>query len=133
MIGSQIDLACDQPTSAGGQIRAGLVKAYAVTSQRRLDAFRDMPTAIEQGLPGFDLTSWHGMYAPTGTPEATRSKLTAALLAAVNDPAFKQKMAEMGGQVMPAADVTPANLKSRLERETARWAKVIRGAGLKPN
>jgi tripartite-type tricarboxylate transporter receptor subunit TctC len=132
-IGGQIDLVCDQPTSSGGQIRSGVVKPYAVTSSRRLPSFPALRTSAEQGLSGFDVTSWHGMYAPRGIPEAARDRLVAALRAAVADPEFRQKMAELGGQVVPEADVAPDILQKKLESETRRWAAVIREAGLKPN
>lgn len=132
-IGGQIDLVCDQTTSTAGQIKAGSVRPYAVTTIKRAPPFPHMPTADEQGLKGFDVKTWHGMYAPKGLPADVRDKLVAALKSSVQDPAFKQKMSDLGGQVVDAADASPQSLGAKLTSETALWAKVIQEAGIKPN
>lgn len=133
VIGGQIDLVCDQTTSTAGQIQAGTVRPYAITTLNRASPFDDMPTANEQGLKGFDVKTWHGMYAPKGLPPAVRDRLVAALKASVQDPVFKQKMTELGGQVVSAADASPESLKAKLTAETALWGKVIKAAGIQPN
>jgi tripartite-type tricarboxylate transporter receptor subunit TctC len=133
LIGGQIDLVCDQTTSTAGQIKAGTVRPYAVTTLNRASPFDDMPTAHEQGLKGFDVKTWHGMYAPKGLPPAVRDKLVAALKASVQDPAFKQKMTDLGAQVVSAADASPESLEAKLTSETALWGKVIKASGIKPN
>lgn len=133
VIGGQIDLVCDQTTSTAGQIQAGTVRPYAITTLNRASPFDDMPTANEQGLKGFDVKTWHGMYAPKGLPPAVRDRLVAALKASVQDPVFKQKMTELGGQVVSPADASPESLKAKLTAETALWGKVIKAAGIQPN
>lgn len=86
LVGGQIDLMCDQTTNTTGQIKAGKVKAYGVTTPNRLKSLPDIPTFKESGLPGFEIAVWHGMYAPKGTPKAAIDKLNAALVAALQDP-----------------------------------------------
>lgn len=133
VIGGQIDLVCDQTTGTAGQIKAGSVRPYAVTTLKRARPFPDIPTADEQGLTGFDVKTWHGMYAPKGLPADVRAKLVTALKASVKDPAFKQKMADLGGQVVDASDASPQSLEAKLKSETALWSKVIQAAGIKRN
>lgn len=86
LIGGQVDFMCDQTTNTMGQIRAGEVKAYAVTTPERLAALPDLPTTAEAGLPQVEVGIWHALYAPAGTPEAAIEKLSAALQAALADP-----------------------------------------------
>lgn len=133
LIGGQIDLVCDQTTSTSGQIKAGTVRPYAITTLNRASPFNDMPTANEQGLKGFDVKTWHGMYAPKGLPPAVRDKLVAALQASVQDSVFKQKMTDLGAQVVSASDASPDSLKAKLTSETDLWTKVIRASGITPN
>jgi tripartite-type tricarboxylate transporter receptor subunit TctC len=133
VIGGQIDLVCDQTTSTAGQIKGGSVRPYAITTLQRSTSFGSLPTANEQGLPGFDVKTWHGMYAPKGLSPAVQNKLVEALQYAVRDDSFKQKMTELGGQVVPAADASPDSLKAKLTTETARWAQVIQQSGIQPN
>ena len=133
LIGGQIDLVCDQTTSTSGQMRAGTVRPYAITTLNRASPFNSMPTANEQGLKGFDVKTWHGMYAPKGLPPAVRDKLVAALQASVQDSVFKQKMTELGAQVVSVNDASPDSLKAKLTSETDLWAKVIRASGISPN
>lgn len=133
VIGGQIDMVCDQTTSTAGQLKAGLVKPYAITTLKRVPPFDDLRTADEQGLKGFDVRTWHGMYAPKGLPPAVLNRLVAALQASVKDPSFQQKMTELGGQVVAAADATPQSLRAKVTSETARWSRVIRESGIQPN
>ncbi len=133
VIGGQIDLVCDQTTSTAGQIKAGTVRPYAITTLNRASPFDDMPTANEQGLKGFDVKTWHGMYAPKGLPPAVRDRLVEALKASVQDPVFKQKMTKLGAQVVSPADASPESLKAKLTSEIALWSKVIKAAGIQPN
>jgi tripartite-type tricarboxylate transporter receptor subunit TctC len=83
LIGGQVDILCDQTTNTTEQIRGGKVKALALTAPRRLDSLKDLPTAAEAGLPGFELSIWHGMYAPKGTPKPVIDKLVSSLQAAL--------------------------------------------------
>lgn len=129
LLGGQVDIMCDQTTNTTKQIQGGTIKAYAVTSPKRLDIFPDIPTAVEAGLPGFEVGIWHGIYAPKGTPQAAVDKLSAALQKALKDPNVVARFAELGTAPSTAEEATPAALKEKLESEVARWKPVIEAAG----
>ena len=95
MLGGQLDLMCDQTTNTTGQIRAGKVK-HAVTTKDRVAALPDLPTLDEAGLPGFEMSVWHGVWAPAGTPPEAVEKLTAALATALQDPKVIERFADLG-------------------------------------
>jgi tripartite-type tricarboxylate transporter receptor subunit TctC len=129
LLGSQVDLLCDQTTSTTPYIKAGSVKLYGVTTASRLKTLPDTPTLAEQGLPGFHVVVWHGIYAPKGTPKEAVAKFGAALRAALKDPAVAPRLAELGA-IVPADDkLTPAGLHTWLQQETLRYAPVIKAAG----
>jgi tripartite-type tricarboxylate transporter receptor subunit TctC len=130
LLGGQIDIMCDQTTNTTEQIKGGTIKAYAVTSPARLDIFPDLPTVAEGGQPGLEVSIWHGLYAPKGTPPEVIERLSASLQSALADPAIAAKLAELGTAPSPAADATPAALKAKLEAEIARWKPVIETAGV---
>jgi tripartite-type tricarboxylate transporter receptor subunit TctC len=130
LLGGQVDLMCDQTTNTTEQIKGGTIKAYAVTSPARLDIFPDLPTVAEGGLPGMEVSIWHGLYAPKGTPAEVVDRLSASLQSALADPGIAEKLAELGTAPSPAADATPAALKAKLETEIARWKPVIETAGV---
>jgi tripartite-type tricarboxylate transporter receptor subunit TctC len=129
LIGGQTDLMCDQTTSTTPQITGGRVKALAITTPKRLDALKDVPTAAEGGFKDFELSVWHGLYAPKGTPADVTAKLNSSLRAALKDPAFAKRMADLGSEVFPDNMATPAEHKKLLASETERWGKLIRAAG----
>lgn len=130
LLGGQVDVMCDQTTNTTEQIKGGTIKAYAVTSPARLDIFPDLPTASEGGLPGMEVSIWHGIYAPKGTPAEATERLTAALQVALADPDIAAKFGELGTAPSSAADGTPAALQAKLESEIARWKPVIEAAGV---
>jgi tripartite-type tricarboxylate transporter receptor subunit TctC len=130
LIGGQIDIMCDQTTNTTEQIKGGTIKAYAVTTPARLDIFPDLPTVGEAGFPGLEVSVWHGIYAPKGTPAEAVERLSAALQTALGDPGIAAKLAELGSTPSPASDATPAALKAKLESEIARWKPVIEAAGV---
>ncbi|MDP3699483.1 MAG: tripartite tricarboxylate transporter substrate-binding protein [Hylemonella sp.] len=132
LIGGQIDLLCDQTTYTSGQIEGRKVKAYAVTTARRLTtpALRDLPTLQESGLKGFEVTIWHGLYAPRGTPADVLAKLNTALKAALKDADFIQKQEGLGAVVMNDKRVEPAEHKKFVAAEIARWTPVLKAAGV---
>jgi len=129
LLGGQVDLLCDQTTQTVPYIKDGLVKTYGVTTPKRLSALPNIPTLDEQGLKGFDVKVWHGMYVSKGTPPAVLSKINKALNAALNDPEVKARLAESNIEMVPASKATPAGLKSHLEAEINKWGPVIRKAG----
>ena len=130
LLGGQVNLMCDQTTNIAGQLRANALKPYAAMQPRRVEAFKDVPTAAEQGLPGLEVKIWHAMYAPKGTPKAVIDKLSAALQKAVQDPKFKAQMAELGAEAVPPAKAKPESLRAHLASEIAKWSPVIKKAGV---
>ncbi|MET0483895.1 MAG: tripartite tricarboxylate transporter substrate binding protein BugD [Aestuariivirgaceae bacterium] len=129
LLGGQVDIMCDQTTNTTKQIQGGTVKAYAVTTKERLDVLPDVPTAEEAGLPGFEVSIWHGLYAPKGTPKEVVDRLSQSLQKALKDENVVARFAELGTAPSSDADATPAALKARLEGEIARWKPVIDAAG----
>ena len=130
LVGGQVDFMCDQTTNTVPQIKSGNVKAYGVTTASRIASFPNLPTLDEQGLKGFDLVVWNGLFAPRGTPKAALDKLNAALQAAVQDPAFKARLAELGAEPVPPAKATPESLRTLLTAEIGKWTPIIRKSGV---
>jgi tripartite-type tricarboxylate transporter receptor subunit TctC len=131
LIGGQVDLMCDQTTNTTTQIAAGKVKAYAVTSLKRqtTDALKALPTLNEAGLKGFNVTIWHGLYAPKNTPKAVLDKVNTALKAALKDADFVKREEALGADIVDDARVNPAEHKKFVETEIAKWGPVIKAAG----
>lgn len=130
LMGGQIDIMCDQTTNTTGQIQTGTVKVYGVTSRTRVTSLPNVPTLQEQGLKGFEVVVWHGLYAPKGTPKDALDKLNAALRVAVQDPAFKEALAKLGSDPVPVAKVTPQALRDHLKAEIDKWGPIIKKAGV---
>ncbi|GAA3153187.1 tripartite tricarboxylate transporter substrate-binding protein [Planomonospora alba] len=131
LVGGQVDFMCDQTTNTSGQISAGEVKAYAVTTPERVESLPDLPTTAEAGLPGLQVSVWHGLYVPVGTPQDVVRKLSEALQAALADQKIVDQMAELGTAPVPAGDATPQAHRAKLEEQLGTWAKVIADAGVK--
>ena len=130
LIGGQVDILCDQTTNTTQQIKAGKVKALALTAPKRLESLKEVPTAGEAGLPGFELGIWHGLYAPKGTPKPVVDKLVSALQAALADATLQKRFAELGSVVYPVAQQTPEGLAKHLKAEIDKWGPVIKKAGV---
>jgi tripartite-type tricarboxylate transporter receptor subunit TctC len=132
LIGGQIDLLCDQTTNTTSQIEGKKVKAYAVTTPQRLTtpALKDLPTLQESGLKGFEVTIWHGLYAPKGTPAPILTKLNTAMKAALKDPEFIKKQEGLGAVVATDKRVEPAEHKKFVQAEIAKWTPIIKAAGV---
>ena len=130
LIGGQIDLMCDQTTNTSVQIEAKKVNAYGVTTAKRLTtpALKDIPTLQEDGLKGFEVTIWHGLYAPKGTPADVVTKLNAALKVALKDPDFIKKQEALGAVVITDKRIEPAEHKKFVAAEIAKWGPVIAAA-----
>lgn len=131
LIGGQVDLMCDQTTNTTTQIEGGKVKAYAVTTAKRLatPALKHLPTLDESGLKGFNVTIWHGLYAPKGTPKPILDKLNTALKTALKDPEFLKRQESLGAVVVTDNRVNPADHKKFVEAEINKWGPVIKAAG----
>ncbi|MFN3862630.1 MAG: tripartite tricarboxylate transporter substrate-binding protein [Roseateles sp.] len=131
LLGGQVDIMCDQTTNTTSQIESGKVKAYAVMSSKRLTngALAKLPTADESGLKGFNLTIWHGLYAPKGTPKAVIDKVNTALRAALKDADFHKRQEALGAVIISDARVAPAEHKKFVEAEINKLGPVIKAAG----
>ena len=131
LIGGQVDLMCDQTTNTTSQIEAGKVKAYGVTTMKRLTtpALKNIPTLDESGLKNFQVTIWHGLYAPKGTPAPVLKKINDALKVALKDPNFIKKQEGLGAVVVTDKRVEPAEHKKFVQAEVARFGPVIKAAG----
>ena len=132
LLGGQIDLLCDQTTNTTSQIEAKKVKAYGVTTLKRLGtpALKDLPTLDESGLKNFQVTIWHGLYAPKGTPAPVLRKLNDALKVALKDPDFIRKEEGLGAVVVADRRVEPAEHRKFVQQEVARFGPVIKAAGV---
>ena len=132
LIGGQVDVMCDQTTNTTSQIEAGRVKAFAVTTAKPLSGhklLKDYPTLQEMGLKGFDLSIWHGMYAPKGTPEAALKTLNAAIKVAMKDPDFIKKQEGLGAVVVTDKRMERDAHKAFVAAEIAKLKPVIDAAG----
>ena len=116
LLGGQVDLMCDQTTNTTSQIKAEKIKVYGVTTAKRLPSLPNVPTIDEAGVKGFEVSVWHGLYAPKGTPKAVIDKLTHALQVSLKDPTLRQRFAELGAETV-----------AREPRHARRVAKVSQG------
>ena len=130
LVGGQVDFMCDQTTNTTGQIQAGEVKAYAITSPERNPALPDLPTAAEAGLPNFEVSVWHGLYVPAETPDDVVQKLTAALQGALADQNVRERFAELGTTPVAAELATPEAHRERLQSQIELWRPIIQSAGV---
>jgi tripartite-type tricarboxylate transporter receptor subunit TctC len=131
LLGGQVDIMCDQTTNTTSQIAGGKVKAYAVTSTKPLTTptLANLPTLDSQGLKGFNVSIWHGLYAPKGTPAAVTAKLNEALRAAVKDADFIKKQEALGAVVVTDGRLSPAEHKKFVSAEIDKWGPAIKAAG----
>jgi len=130
VLGSQVDLMCDQTTNTTSHIQGGKVKAYGVTTKTRVKSLPNLPTLDEAGLKGFDLAVWHGVYAPKGTPKEALDKLVNALQVALKDPKVIERFAALGTEPVSQSDATPAALAKKLQSEIDKWRPLIQKAGV---
>jgi tripartite-type tricarboxylate transporter receptor subunit TctC len=131
LLGGQVDIMCDQTTNTTSQIEAGKVKAFAVTTLKPLTtpALAKLPTLDASGLKGFNVSVWHGMYAPKGTPKAVQDKLNSALRSALKDPEFIKRQEALGAVVVTDARLAGAEHKKFVEAEINKWGPAIKAAG----
>ncbi len=130
LLGGTVDFMCDQTTNTTSQIKSGKVKVYGVTSLKRVPSLSDIPTLDEQGLKGFEVGIWHGLYAPKGTPKPAIDKLVHALQDTVKDEAVKKRFAELGATTYPPEKATPPALQQQLKAEIDKWTPLIKKAGV---
>ncbi|WP_235844784.1 tripartite tricarboxylate transporter substrate-binding protein [Cupriavidus agavae] len=126
LLGGQVDLLCDQTTSTLPQIAAHRVKMYGVTTPARIKALPNSPTLDEQGVKGFSMKVWHGVYAPKGTPPAVTARLTKALQQGLKDPVVAKRLDELGAEIVPVEKQTPAGLQTWLKAESGKWQPLLK-------
>ena len=131
LVAGQIDIIVDQLSNSIAQVRAGTIRAYAVTDDKRVGEASDIPTTDESGLPGFHMTLWSGLWVPKGTPKAIIAKLNAAAVDALNDPAVRKKFESLGLQTPPADQLSPQALGAWQKAEIAKWWPMIKAADVK--
>ena len=133
LIAGRVDMMCDSVLTATPYIKAGRVKVIGATSKYRSRALPDVPTLEEQGLAGFELANWMGLYTPKNTPRDVRDRLVSALQASLRDPDLLAVLNRLDLKVATQEQATPAALAERLKSETEKWRAVFRKAGIQPN
>jgi tripartite-type tricarboxylate transporter receptor subunit TctC len=131
LVAGQIDLMIADQTTSLPQARAGNIRAYAVTGQKRLATAPDIPTVDEAGLPGFYCSVWNALFAPRGTPKDIVAKLNASAVKALAGPAVRQRAAELGQQIVPRDEQTPEALAVLQRAEIEKWWPMIKAAGIR--
>jgi tripartite-type tricarboxylate transporter receptor subunit TctC len=131
LVAGQIDLIVDQASNSLAQVKAGKIRAYAVTSEKRLAAAPDIPTVDEAGLPGFHVELWSGIWVPKGTPKNVVGKLNAAIVDSLADPAVRKRMVEAGLDIPSRDKQTPEGLAAYQRAEVRKWWPMIRDANIK--
>ncbi len=132
LLGGQVDFICDQPASTMSHLRAGTLKPIAVATKIRLKSLPDVPTFAESGLPNFELSVWHGLYAPKNTPKAVIEKLNLALRAALRDPDLVQRYTDMSALIATPEQANAEALRTFLKGDVERWIKTLKAAGIQP-
>jgi tripartite-type tricarboxylate transporter receptor subunit TctC len=131
LIAGQIDVMIDQTSNSIGQVRAGSIRAYAITDDKRVESASDIPTTDEAGLSGFHMTLWSGLWVPKGTPKDVVTKLNASVVDALNDPAVRKQLENLGLQMPPKDQLSPEALGSWQKAEIAKWWPMIKAANVK--
>ncbi len=132
ILAGNVDLLCEQTATALPHIETKKAKAFAVTSTTRVAQLPDLPTLDEAGIKGFDLTNWHGLYAPRNTPGPIVAKLDDALRKALADPLVVQRFRELGTELFPEEQRGPEAHARMFASEIVRWAEVVKKAGIEP-
>ena len=131
LVAGQIDLMIDQTSNSISQVRAGTIRAYAVTDSKRSESAPDIPTTDEAGIPGFHMTLWSGLWVPKDTPKDIVAKLNAAAIAALNDPTVRKQLENLGLQMPPSDQLSPEALGVWQKAEIAKWWPMIKAANVK--
>jgi tripartite-type tricarboxylate transporter receptor subunit TctC len=130
LLGGQVDFMCDQTTNTTSQIKGEKIKVYGVTTKKRVPSLPNVPTMHEAGLPNFEISVWHGLYAPKGTPQNVVTTLSKALQGAIKEPTVKQRFADLGAEPVTEKQVNPDALRTHLKAEIEKWGPIIKKAGV---
>jgi tripartite-type tricarboxylate transporter receptor subunit TctC len=131
MLAGQIDLSCPEAGQTLPQYRAGNIKAYAVLTEKRWFAAPDVPTIDEAGVPGLHFPFWHAIWAPKGTPKDVIARLNAAVVETLADPGVRQRFNELGHEIAPREQQSPAALAAYHKAEIEKWWPIIKAANIK--
>ena len=131
LVAERIDLIIADQVTSLAQIRAGTIKAYAVTSKTRLAAASDIPRVDEVGLPTFHTSVWDAIWAPKGTPAPIIAKLNAAIVATLSDGALRQRLEQLGHDVVPREQQSPEALATLQKAEIEKWWPIIQATGIR--
>jgi tripartite-type tricarboxylate transporter receptor subunit TctC len=131
LIGGQIDMMVDQMSNSMPQVRNGKIRAYAVTARTRSPAAPEIPTVDETGLPGFHISIWYGTWVPKGTPRESVARLNRAVREALADANVRQRLADLGLEIVPPEQQTPEALGAYHKAEIEKWWPIIKAAGIK--
>jgi tripartite-type tricarboxylate transporter receptor subunit TctC len=131
LVAGQIDLIFDNPTNSLPHVRAGRIKAYAITAKARMTSAPDLPTVDEAGLPGLYISNWTGLWLPKGTPKDVIAKLNAVAVDALAQPAVRQRLADLGHEIFPREQQTPEALAAYQKAEIEKWWPIVKEAGIK--
>jgi tripartite-type tricarboxylate transporter receptor subunit TctC len=131
LVAGQIDIVISDPVASMPQVRAGTIKAYGVTARTRLLSAPDIPTLDEAGLPGFDISQWHGLWLPKGTPKTIIAKVNGAVIDALADPKVRARLADLGQEIFPRDRQTPEALGAFQKAEIEKWWPIIKAADIK--
>ena len=131
LLAGQVDMLIDVPASSVPQVRAGTIKAYAVTAKTRLAALPDVPTVDEAGLPGFYASIWYALWVPKGTPKDVTARLNAAVVDALTDETVRKRLTDLGMEILPRDQQNPGALGALHKSEIERWWPIIKAANIK--
>ena len=131
LLAGHVDMMFDQAASSLPQVRAGTIKAYAVTASARLAAAPNIPTVDEAGLAKFYMSIWHAIWAPRGTPKNVTARLNAAIVESLADPAVRRRLLDLGQEIPPREQQTREYLAAYHKAEIEKWWPVVKAAGIK--